>query len=186
MGTLIRDPDGSGSAGLLMAVLVRMLSHKRIYGILEMLPLGLGRTIFNPDFTVRGMPRPLQRLGAYSVCMLEAINGKRRVLARIYREEMDSLPTPPVRTGDSAVYTRYPVLAGEQAIPKTLYRWGVRRMYPNAILDEPAIRPYCTLGKVSTPGAASIARRLITLPTNSAISEQSARGIARWVKEVYQ
>jgi len=107
-------------------------------------------------------------------------------VAQTYYEVMGNSITPAVDPGDRAVYTRYPVMAGLDAIPKTLYRLGVRRMYPKAILDEPAIKLYCLPCNVSTTGASLMAERLITLPTHSAISRETAHDIALKVREAYQ
>jgi hypothetical protein len=42
--------------------------------MLEKLPLGLGRTVFDPAFSVSGMPRLYQRIGVRALDELEAIN----------------------------------------------------------------------------------------------------------------
>jgi perosamine synthetase len=160
-----------------------LFRSKRVYGILEAQPLGLGKTIFDPGFPIEGMPRVVQRLGASFLHNIETLNSHRYAMAQTYHEVIGNSITPGVDPGDRAVYTRYPVMAGKDAIPKTLFRLGVRRMYPKAILDEPAIKPYCVPGNISTTGASMMAERLITLPTHSAISHETARDIALKVRE---
>jgi dTDP-4-amino-4,6-dideoxygalactose transaminase len=181
--SLIPEQGDSGYLSLLIAASSSILSNKRIYGILEALPLGLGKTIFDPEFPIEGMPGVVQRLGAGLMHYIEKLNSHRYAVAQTYHEVIGDSITPKVDPGDRAVYTRYPVMAGRDAIPKTLFRLGVRRMYPKAILDEPAIKPYCAPGNVSTTGASMMAERLITLPTHSAISHETARDIALKVRE---
>lgn len=184
--TLVPEPSYSGYLSLLITATSRILSHKRVYGILESLPLGLGKTIFDPGFPIEGMPRVLERLGAGFRRDIETLNSHRSDVAQVYREVIGSSVTPRVDPADCAVYTRYPVMAGREAIPENLFRFGVRRMYPRAILDEPAIKPYCLSGNMSTPGASTMAERLITLPTHSAISLKTAHDIAEKVRGAYQ
>jgi dTDP-4-amino-4,6-dideoxygalactose transaminase len=184
--SLIPEQGDSGYLSLLITASSRILSNKRVYGILEAMPLGLGKTIFDPEFPIEGMPRVVQRLGASFLHDIETLNSHRYAVAQTYHEVLGNSIAPGVDPGDRAVYTRYPVMAGRDAIPKALFRLGVRRMYPKAILDEPAIKPYCVPGNVSTTGATMMAERLITLPTHSAISHETARDIAQKVRETYQ
>jgi dTDP-4-amino-4,6-dideoxygalactose transaminase len=184
--SLVLEQGDFGYLSLLITALTRMLSNKRVYGILEALPLGLGKTIFDPEFPIEGMPRVVQRLGASFLNDIETLNSHRYAVAQTYHEVIGNSITPGDHPGARAVYTRYPVMAGRDALPKTLFRLGVRRMYPKAIMDEPAIKPYCVPGNVSTSGASMMAERLITLPTHSAISHEVARDIALKVREAYQ
>jgi dTDP-4-amino-4,6-dideoxygalactose transaminase len=184
--SLVLEQGNSGYLSLLITASSRILSNKRVYGILEAMPLGLGQTIFDPEFPIEGMPRVVQKLGASFMHDIETLNSHRYAVAQTYREVIGNSITPQVDPGDRPVYTRYPLMAGRDAIPKTLFRLGVRRMYPKAILDEPAIKPYCVPGNVSTTGASMMAERLITLPTHSAISHETARDIALKVTEACQ
>jgi len=83
---------------------------------------------------------------------------------------------------ESAVYTRFPVMAGSTPIPKELKRLGVRRMYPAAIAEEDNIKPYLADKEVSTPGASKIAKNLLTLPTHKGITGNLAKNIAHKLK----
>jgi hypothetical protein len=86
---------------------------------------------------------------------------------------------------ESAVYTRFPVMAGSTPIPKELKRLGVRRMYPAAIADEETIRHHLADNDVPAPGAFEIAGNLITLPTHMGITESLAKEIAQKVQDAY-
>ncbi|MCX6675390.1 MAG: DegT/DnrJ/EryC1/StrS family aminotransferase, partial [Methanothrix sp.] len=72
--SLIPEQGDSGYLSLFIAASSRILSNKRIYGILEALPLGLGKTIFDPEFPIEGMPRVVQRLGASFLHNIETLN----------------------------------------------------------------------------------------------------------------
>jgi dTDP-4-amino-4,6-dideoxygalactose transaminase len=168
-----------------MAAASRLLSGRGIYGLLEALPLGLGKTVFDPGFSILSMPKVIRCLGACSLKAIDPLNAHRNAIADIYRGTLGDTKTPPAPPESRAVFTRFPVMAGMRPIPKSLYQLGVRRMYPKAILDEPSIHPYCAPGSTSHPGASRIAEMLITLPTHTGISNETAREIAAGVREAY-
>ena len=183
--SLISGPTSSGYLDLARAASSRFLSHKRIYGVLEALPLGLGETVFDPGFLMKPMSRALQRMGACSMRALQSLNVHRRATAKIYHEILYDAGESPFRPSNGAVFTRYPIMAGINPIPKSLRRLGVRCMYPKAILDEQSIAPYRAAHNMPTPGALRISGRLITLPTHGGIDSELARTIAVGVKDAY-
>ena len=162
----------------------QILSHPRIYGVLEALPLGLGETIFDPSFTAKSMPETLDRLGTRTLSTLKDLNVHRNTIAKVYTDNLPQDTTISISNDARPVYTRFPVMTSKlnQDIPETLKRYGVRRMYPNAIIDVPAIRPYLSDHNQTTPGAAIIAQKLATLPTHKNISENTAQDIASQVE----
>lgn len=171
----------TGYLPFVMAALVQALSHPRIYGILEALPLGLGETAFDPDIELSSMGAMAQALGCHAVRSLEKLNAHRNAIARIYGENVFEGLQVSVPEGVSPVYTRFPVLAGQGPITPEMKRLGVRRMYPSAIVDEPAIRPHLVRPHTGAPGARAIAEALVTLPTHLGITEPVAREIASLV-----
>ncbi len=174
-----------GYAGLITAAATRVISWPGLYWIPEMLPLGLGETIFDPDFDVASMPSLVQRLAEKSMAILDDLNTHRRHLAKTYKEAFDDEHIMSDPKGSTPVYTRFPLMAGPGSIPKELKRLGVRRMYPKAIADEKTIKPYLGNQEVSTIGAAQIAQNLITLPTHTGITENLAKEIAQKVMTTY-
>jgi dTDP-4-amino-4,6-dideoxygalactose transaminase len=164
-----------------MTVGSRLLSDRRIYGLLEALPLGLGETIFDPDFTIGDMPKGIKRLGKSVLKILPFFIEHRISITGIYREVLGKKSSFRLPPDSSDVFTRFPVIAGVRPIPKPLFRLGVRRMYPKAIVDEPSIRPYCASCNVATPGASKIAEMLITLPTHTGISKEIAYKVAQGI-----
>jgi dTDP-4-amino-4,6-dideoxygalactose transaminase len=185
LNDLVLDQSGIGYPSLVMAVGGRFLSNRRIYGLLEALPLGLGETIFDPDFVIGEMPKGIKRLGKGALKILPSFIEHRRSIAGIYREVLwkkTSFRLPP---DSSDIFTRFPVIAGVRPIPKPLFRLGVRRMYPKAIVDETSIRPYCAPHNVATPGARKTAEMLITLPTHTGISKEIAYEVAQGIAGSY-
>ena len=175
-----------GYTGLITAAATQVISWPGLYWIPEMLPLGLGETIFDPHFDVAGMPLMSQRLAEKSMAILDDLNTHRRHLAKTYKEAFDDEHIISDPKGSTPVYTRFPLMAGPGSIPKELKRLGVRRMYPKAVTDEKTIKPYLGNQQVSTLGAAQIARNLITLPTHTGITENLAKEIAQKVRVAYQ
>jgi dTDP-4-amino-4,6-dideoxygalactose transaminase len=167
-----------GYGRLFATAVAQILSHDKLYGIMEALPLGLGETIFNPNFLISSMPLVMQRLGTRTLGTLKTLNAYRRTIAGIYSDLLKDYENVPVQEGAYPIYTRFPLMAGSKRIPQNLKRFGVRRMYPKALVDEPAIRRFFADKMVRTPGASRIAERLITLPTHTGISQDIAETIA--------
>ena len=115
---------------------------------------------------------------------LDDLNTHRRHIAKTYEDAFNHKNILLVPEETTPVYTRFPLMAGPGPIPKELKRLGVRRMYPKAIADEEAIKPYLADQEISTPGALKIAQNLLTLPTHKGITENLAKEIARKVNEI--
>ncbi|RLB13208.1 MAG: hypothetical protein DRG82_16085, partial [Deltaproteobacteria bacterium] len=179
-------PGNKGYASLMSTAVSQVMSKTSLYWIPEMLPLGLGETIFDPGFDVSAMPLVMKKLGGKSMAVLDELNTHRRHIAKTYEEAFDDGRGIPVPDESKPVYTRFPLMAGLIQIAKELKRLGVRRMYPKAITDEETIKPYLVDQKASTPGAFEIASKLITLPTHKGISENLAKEIAEKVMTAYQ
>ena len=179
-------PGKKGYASLMSTAVTQVMSKPSLYWIPEMLPLGLGATIFEPGFDVSDMPFVMQKLAEKSMVVLDELNTHRRHIAKTYEETFDDEHVIPVPDESKPAYTRFPLMAGPGPIAKELKRLGVRRMYPKAIADEETIKPYLVDQEASTPGASEIARKLITLPTHSGINEDLAAHITQKVKETFQ
>jgi len=175
-----------GYVSLMFTAITQVLSSPQFYWIPEMLPLGLGETIFDTDFNISAMQPVMQNLADNSIGILDDLNIHRRDIAKTYAEAFNYKCIIPIPDGGSAVYTRFPLMAGPGPIPKKLKRLGVRRMYPKAIADEKTIKPYLADQEASTPGASEIAQNLLTLPTHKGITENLAKEIAHKVNETFQ
>jgi len=170
---------------LLRSTAVAALSHPRIYGAMEFLPLGLGETIFDPDFVISPMARSMRELGCHALSFIEVFNSHRQKIAGLYQENLLKGLAVSLQRGEQPVYPRFPILAGEGSIPSPLVLLGARRMYPKAIIDEPSIRPHLAGKSYETPGAREVSRRLVTLPTHTRITESTAHAIASHVNSFY-
>jgi len=170
--------NAKGYTKLAATATAQILSSPWLYWIPEVLPLGLGETIFYTDFYISAMQLTIQNLAENSMDILDDLNTHRRDIAKTYEEASDKSSIIPILDGGRAVYTRFPLMTDPRPIPKDLKRLGVRRMYPKAIADEDAIKPYVVDQKVSTPGATKIAQNLLTLPTHKGITENLAKEIA--------
>ena len=162
-----------------------MLSHKALYGIMEALPLGLGKTEFNPGFRITPMTPGMKRLGKKTFGMLSQFTEHREQIASLYSSVLEGSMLVHTTRGARPVYHRFPVMAGSGFLPDRLIRLGVRRMYPRAIVDEPSIRPFLSVDNSLTFGASMIAENLVTLPTHLGISMTTARHIASTTREVF-
>lgn len=178
LGALRMERRGLGWTDLAVAAATQVLSTPFLYGLLEALPLGLGKTVFDPGFPVEALTPFASRMGARALEGLERLNGHRRRIAGVYGGRLDPSWLVPVVPGGSAVFTRFPVRIGPQPIPGDLHRSGVRRMYPRALGEEPAIRVHLEETDRRLPGASEVAERLVTLPTHLRIGEAQAEAIA--------
>jgi perosamine synthetase len=183
---IVLPKEGRGYGQLLITAVAQVLSHRRLYGFMEALPLGLGETIFDPSFSVSSMPLMMQRLGKYAVDSLKTLNAHRCSIAGVYNDEFGNIGIIPVEEGSCPIYSRFPIMADSTTIPNELKRLGVRRMYPRALMDEPVIRKYFAAESVMTRGSSMIAEKLITLPTHMGINPDAAVAIASEIKRVYK
>lgn len=177
--------SAKGQGLLVLSMAVQALSHPLFYGIMEKLPLGLGKTVFDPGFAISGMPAAMKRLAKSSFAGMESLNVHRRTIAGTYQARLDRIRIVKVQDGSVPVYTRFPFFAGPKAVSSQLYRLGVRRMYPEAITEEPVIKTYLANPGQPVPGAKQIAKNLITLPTHSRTTLSIARRITEVLQEEY-
>lgn len=158
----------------LQVVSARIGATPLVYGLAEFLPLGLGETRFDPHFRMGGLSPLMDRLGVRALPDLEELNAHRRKIAALYGCHLPAAWQVTAIQGGIPVYTRFPVLIRNAVLSADLERLGVRRMYPRAIVDEPAIKPFLVRGQGGTPGAARIADDLLTLPTHRGIDARVA------------
>ena len=122
--------------------------------------LGLGETIFDTGFNTSAMQSAVQNLAENSMDTLNELNAHRHDIARTYEEAFQDEGVIPIPEGGSAVYTRFPLMAGSTPIPKGLKRLGVRRMYPKAIANVETIRRHLADDSVSVRYSTELCRHL--------------------------
>lgn len=168
-----KNSKHSGVADVVKVILARIFSRPSLYHFAERLPIGLGKTPFDPDFKVKGISSAIKGLLFRSMPLLEPYNRHRRKIANQYKNNLppESLIDEP--QGSNCVYNRFPILAPTTKVGLKFKHLGVRRMYPSCIVDERKIRTFIH-SEEDTPGARELAQRLITLPTHSRISPSTA------------
>lgn len=166
------------SANWLIPFAVQILSWPHLYWIMETLPLGLGRTVYNPAFAVSAMPSFYQRTGAAALADLVSLNQHRTDIGHLYHSffshEAEQLPA-----AIFPAYVRYPLLVQNQNEVRRMAMYGVRQLYPLALCDLPALQENLAGFQTQTKGAREIARRLVTLPTHLVVDAKIAEEIAR-------
>jgi perosamine synthetase len=175
-------PVNNSNGRSLMPAAIRILSWPGLYWSLEKMPLGLGRTIYDPGFQVAGMSLAYQCLGDSALDDLDRLNRHRSLIAKVYNKafgaetDAEGKTVPPVR---------YPLLVDQQEKADKLAGYGVRRLYPQALCDLKALKPELADPGITTPGARKIANTLVTLPTHLGISESMAQKISNHVKKLF-
>ena len=163
---------------LCMTMVVQVLSHPLLYGLVERLPLGLGKTVFNPGFSITGMPLVMRRFAERSLANIGSCTDRRRNIAGVYKSCLKSSDMVSEPQGAVPAYPRFPFYAGPGEVSRQLFRLGVRRMYPRAVPDEPEIAQFLARSDHRVPGARQIAQNLVSLPTHSRITPRLAREIS--------
>ena len=161
----------------MVSAATQVVSNPTLYWIPEILPLGLGQTVFDLGFHVGAMPYVINKISQSALPHLNRLNFHRTRLAGVYRRYLAN-DYQIKNTEKASSMVRFPViLPDSKQLSKELNCLGVRKMYPKAILDENLIKPYLKNEQKPTPGSAEISRKLLTLPTHLGISERMAKQI---------
>jgi hypothetical protein len=94
------------------------------------------------------------------------------------------METIEVRPGVEPGYLRVPLLVPDNAVvahDAHARSLGVLPGYPAALCDLPQLAGRVAAGAGSHAGARELARRLITLPAHSRLTERDLAGIERWL-----
>jgi dTDP-4-amino-4,6-dideoxygalactose transaminase len=163
-------------------LLVQLLSggillHPCLYWIPNSLPfLKLGKTEFDPNFSITTMPELSKYLLLELLDELEQLNHVRRKNAAVLTEALvgnNNFSMPRPAPDSQPTYIRFPVLARTETIRSLtlaiLHRAGIgaSAFYPSAICDIPGIEQHMTPHDFHRPTAEDLSRRLLTLPTHS-------------------
>ena len=182
-------PAGSGSRRLAVTAVQWALGRPSLYGLPAAIPaLGLGRTIYHPPGPVEAMPAASARLALRTMELSDAEAAHRRQSGGLYRAELEAAAgvrtarTPPDSTPG---WLRFPLLVpgGLAALddPGRALRRGLGRTYPTPLADLPAVRERLVPGSRRWPGAESLVRDLVTLPTHSRVTEEDRAVLLRAV-----
>lgn len=167
-----------------------MLAPSR-YWIADRL-LDLGGSHFEPRF-------PLEQLAPFQARLAEAIwpaaeayNAARRARAESLRSGIDGIEgieVPRPLEGAQPVSLRFPILARDRA-HRTRLRTRLRTVgisasasYPTTIREIPGITRYLAPAQHACPGAASIATRIVTLPTHPDVSTDDVERMIEVIRQ---
>jgi perosamine synthetase len=142
--------------------------------------LELGGSYFDPGFALTRLSAFQRRLAAELLPLAESYNAVRRARAAALRSAIDGvegIEIPRPLEGARPVYLRFPILARDRAHrARLLARLRVigisaSASYPTPVGDIPGIVKYLAPDQQACPGAASIAERIITLPTHPGVTD---------------
>lgn len=137
--------------------------------------LDLGGSHFEPRFPLARLSAFQQRLAAQLLPVAEDYNVARRARAEALRAGIDGvegIEVPRPIDGARPVYLRFPILVRDRAHRADLLARlraagiGASASYPTAIGDIRGIARYLAPAQQACPGAASIAQRILTVPTH--------------------
>jgi dTDP-4-amino-4,6-dideoxygalactose transaminase len=164
-----------------------MLAPSR-YWIVDRIPfLELGASRFEPEFPLAQLSGFQRRLAEQLLALVDSYNATRQRHAEALRAGIDGvegIEIPHPVAGASPVYLRFPILtrnASHRADLLGRLRAGgisASASYPTAVGDVPGIARYLAPDQEPCPGAASVAARILTLPTHPGVT---ARDIERMV-----
>jgi perosamine synthetase len=165
-----------------MTATAQIISKPAFYWIPEMLPFGLGETVFDPDFLSMDIPKALEKIAVYALSTLGQLNSHRKRLSNVYAE---NIPEKYLvgKTEEANSIIRFPVMLPNTSLTKEMKRLGIRRMYPKAISDEHSIKPYLKDYQKRTLGATEVAVNMFTLPTHMGNDERMAKDISTLVQK---
>jgi dTDP-4-amino-4,6-dideoxygalactose transaminase len=171
------DRPKKGYKQAVVSAAVQIASKPALYWIPELLPIGLGQTVYDPDFQVEAMPYAMIKILSSALPHLSQLNAHRKRITAIYHKYLAN-EYQIKSTENVTSVIRFPVkLPNPTQLTKALSYLGVRKMYPKAIINESIIRPYLRQNQIPTPGAVEISKRLLTLPTHLRINEKIAKRI---------
>ncbi len=185
LSATIRKLENCVSLGVETA-LAQILSTPHLYWIPEMLPIGLGKTVYKPNFEMRAMPHFFKKLGSAALGSLDIYNRTRTQISSLYNEHFFLVSKLAQQFVDNIPpCTRYPILIPNMNFVKNMRKYGTRRMYPLALCDLEDIQSFLGSSTKETPGAQNIAKHLITLPTHMRVTPEIASRIAGEVGEAF-
>jgi len=163
------------SATVSSLLYANMLQPSR-YWLLDRMPfLGLGHSVFDPNFRITRLSTFQTHLASQLLPLIETYNRIRQANAFQLRSGIDGaegIEIPQSVNGANPVYLRFPVLAKDGTQRTRLLEQlrgagiGASASYPSSIADIPGIQSYLARDQQPCPQARSIASRILTLPTH--------------------
>jgi perosamine synthetase len=156
-----------------------MLAPSR-YWLVDRVPfLELGGSHFEPGFAMTQLSSFQRRLTERLLPLVDSYNAVRRARAEALRSGIDGIEgieVPRPLEGALPVYLRFPILTRDRThradLLARLRAVGISASasYPTAAGDIPGIARYLAPDQQACPGAASVAARILTLPTHPGVT----------------
>lgn len=186
---LPQESSSSATATFVSVLATTLMTHPSVYWFPAGLPfLGLGETVFYPDF-------PVQRLHPMKVALLtswksrlERSNTIRADVAQRWIRGL-ALPIVATGTGQKIPWLRLPVLTSTPEDKRSVCRsaqeqgLGISPLYPAPISDIPELRSQFV--RQDFPGARTLAECLVTLPTHGYVSDRDIERTASALKSLH-
>jgi len=161
--------------------------NPRLYWLPDSLPfLGLGKTVFDPDFTIQRLGRLHGSLGEVLFSRIGLLNSIRQGISGSLIEGLRGqtfLEIPGVNLKEPIPYLRLPVLLSDKRMRdkaiELLRKASVvaTPMYPSLIGAIPGIGEHLVDTGSYCPKAEAIPQRLLTLPTHSYVTGEDVNRI---------
>jgi len=196
VGQIPVSPTTSACSAAVSALFYGMMLRPSRYWILDRVPfLGLGASRFEPHFPIAQLSPYQRRLAGRILPLLDLYNGHRRNVAEWLRrgiEGVEGVEIPHPVPGAEPIYLRFPILARDETQRSRLLRRlrhagiAASASYPTAIGNIPGIDSYLAQDQQPCPGARSIAKRIITLPTHPYVTPLDVEKIVAIIRQSYE
>ncbi len=171
-----------------------ILLKPELYWIPNSMPfLGLGETLFDPDFRLARLGNLQACLGEIKFSQIGLLNSVRENISRQLMERLKGIPGLFIPGTDSErpiPYLRLPVLLTDRETRETAIKRlkqhgiGASSMYPSTIDQIPGIEKYLANTGDDFNGARSLSDRLVTLPTHPYMREKDIDTITQVLTKI--
>jgi perosamine synthetase len=193
MQNLNRPNFSSEIAALVKMTLYSWFLRPKLYWLPSIIPfLGLGKTVFDENFSLSHLTRFQKCAGAILWSNLESLNIVRVRNSRKLAEELLRLgrfEIPGYNKASCPNYLRLPLLTQDKAWREraiaALRRQGIvaSNMYPLTIRQIAGIEKYLASPAGDFPGAQEVVEKLLTLPTHSYLKHNDIQKIVFCLRE---
>ncbi|MCL4235161.1 MAG: DegT/DnrJ/EryC1/StrS family aminotransferase, partial [Deltaproteobacteria bacterium] len=187
-------PAGNRLRAALTALAGGAATSPIIFAWLRLLPfVTIGRSVFDPGFTMAGLDPPRARIILDGLTRLSGAVERRQHLASLIEARLAGIRgiiVPRVRAGIVGAVLRFPVIFEDSAdrdaalLALVGRGLGASPMYPKPVFRIDKARPHVRMDLGPFPGAEKIARGLVTLPTHDAVTERDVDDFASVIRAV--
>jgi len=172
---------------LLEFVFYAVMMRPWLYWIPDRLPfLGLGKTIYDDNFTVELMSRAQKAIGPvifarFAKIIQTRISNSSSLAAGI--KALGNYSIPGWEEKAAIPYIRLPILAKNESARNLVIsklrrkEIGASAMYPSAISEIPSIKNFLVNSSDDFSGSLEVSRRLFTLPTHAYLTQKDIENI---------